>query len=162
MTLALTFTFFRKYSIAGFIPSPDTMNYLEKFLRRASETVLAESTPVAPNAGIVMLICAVLGLLVILVDALAFPLGLPATSGLGILAILVVPAIVKPQSVGVLGFVGAAVGYLMILGCSHWFTTDCPHPGRHGPRPGTDPAWRRHGRPGADPHAVAPDGHPGL
>ena len=122
LTLALTFTFFRKYSIAGFIPSPDTMNYLEKFLRRASETVLAESTPVAPNAGIVLLICAVLGLLVILVDALAFPLGLPATSGLGILAILVVPAIVKPQSIGVLGFVGAAAGYLMILGCSHWFT----------------------------------------
>jgi transglutaminase-like putative cysteine protease len=122
LILALTFTFFRKYSIAGFIPSPDTMNYLEKFLRRASETVLAESTPVAPNAGIVMLICAVLGLLVILVDALAFPLGLPATSGLGILAILVVPAMVKPQSVGVLGFVGAAVGYLMILSCSHWFT----------------------------------------
>ena len=71
-----------------------------------------------------MLICAVLGLLVILVDALAFPLALPATSGLGILAILVVPAMVKPQSVGVLGFVGAAVGYLMILGCSHWFTPD--------------------------------------
>ena len=100
------------------------MNYLGKFLRRASETVLAESTPVAPNAGIVMLICAVLGLLVILIDALAFPLALPATSGLGILAILVVPAMIKPQSVGVLGFVGAAVGYLLILGCSHWFTPD--------------------------------------
>ena len=124
LIVALTFIFFRQHSIAGFIPSPETMNYLGRFLRRASETVLAESTPVAPNAGIVMLICAVLGLLVILIDALAFPLALPATSGLGILAILVVPAIIKPQSVGVLGFVGAAVGYLLILGCSHWFTPD--------------------------------------
>ena len=124
LILVLTFTFFRQHSIAGFIPSPDTVNYLGKFLRRASETVLAESTPVAPNAGIVMLICAVLGLLVILIDALAFPLALPATSGLAILAILVVPAMVKPQSVGVLGFVGAAAGYLLILGCSHWFTPD--------------------------------------
>jgi transglutaminase-like putative cysteine protease len=124
LIVALTFIFFRQHSIAGFIPSPETMSYLGKFLRRASETVLAESTPVAPNAGIVMLICAVLGLLVILIDALAFPLALPATSGLGILAILVVPAMVKPQSVGVLGFVGAAVGYLLILGCSHWFTPD--------------------------------------
>ena len=124
LILGLTFIFFRQHSIAGFIPSAETMNYLGKFLRRASETVLAESTPVAPNAGIVLLICTVLGLLVILIDALAFPLALPATSGLGILAILVVPAIVKPQSVGALGFVGAAVGFLLILGCSHWFTPD--------------------------------------
>ncbi|RKR19471.1 transglutaminase TgpA family protein [Arthrobacter oryzae] len=124
LILDLTFTFFRQHSIAGIIPSPETLNYLGKFLRRASETVLAESTPVAPNAGIVMLICAVLGLLVILIDALAFRLALPATSGLAILAILVVPAMVKPQSVGVLGFVGAAAGYLFILACSHWFAPD--------------------------------------
>ena len=38
--------------------------------------------------------------MVILVDALAVPLALPATSGLGLLAVLVVPAMVKPQSVG--------------------------------------------------------------
>ncbi|WP_427133216.1 transglutaminaseTgpA domain-containing protein [Pseudarthrobacter sp. S9] len=124
LILVLTFTFFRKHSIAGFIPAGDTMTQLGKYLRRASETVLAESSPVAPNAGIVMLICAVLGLLVILVDTLAFPLALPATSGLGIVAILVVPAVVKPQSVGVLGFVGAAVGYLLILACSQWFRPD--------------------------------------
>ena len=85
----------------GFIPSGATMKQLGRYLRRASETVLAESAPVAPNAGIVLVICAVLGLLVILIDALAFPLALPATSGLGLLAILVVPAMVKPQSVGV-------------------------------------------------------------
>ncbi|QDW29140.1 transglutaminase domain-containing protein [Arthrobacter sp. KBS0702] len=124
LALVLTFTFFRQHSIAGFIPSGDTLVQLQRYLRRASETVLAESTPVAPNAGIVLLICGVLGLLVILVDALALPLSLPATSGLGILAILVVPAMVKPQSVGWLGFTGAAVGYLMILACSNWF-----HPG---------------------------------
>ncbi|MCU1547537.1 MAG: transglutaminase protein [Arthrobacter sp.] len=124
LILVLTFTFFRHHSIAGFIPSGDTMKQLAKFLRRATETVLAESAPVAPNAGIVLLICAVLGLMVILVDALAFPLALPATSGLGILAILVVPAVVKPQSAGVMGFVGAAAGYLLILGCSQWFTPD--------------------------------------
>jgi transglutaminase-like putative cysteine protease len=132
LVLILTFTFFRAFSIFGFIPSEATMAQLGRYLRRASETVLAESAPVAPNAGIVLLICAVLGLLVILVDSLALPLALPATSGLGILAILIVPAIVKPQSVGVLGFAGAAVGYLMILGCSHWFAPD--------PRTGADTA----------------------
>ncbi|KRE77370.1 DUF3488 and DUF4129 domain-containing transglutaminase family protein [Arthrobacter sp. Soil763] len=121
LLFVLTSTFFRQHSIAGFIPSPDTVAQLPRYLRRASETVLAESSPVAPNAGIVLLACGVLGLLVILVDTLAVPLALPATSGLGILAILVVPAMVKPQSVGWLGFAAAAAGYLAILAASHWF-----------------------------------------
>uniref|UniRef100_UPI000462923F transglutaminase family protein n=1 Tax=Arthrobacter sp. TB 26 TaxID=494420 RepID=UPI000462923F len=124
LVLILTFTFFRPQSILGFIPSGATMTQLGRYVRRASETVLAESAPVAPNAGIVLLVCAALGLMVILVDALAYPLALPATSGLGILAVLVVPAMIKPQSVGALGFAAAAAGYLMILGCSHWFAPD--------------------------------------
>ncbi|HEX5869627.1 MAG TPA: transglutaminaseTgpA domain-containing protein, partial [Longimicrobium sp.] len=132
LVLILTFTFFRPNSILGFIPSGATMTQLGRYLRRASETVLAESAPVAPNAGIVLLVCAALGLLVILVDALAYPLALPATSGLGILAILIVPAMIKPQSVGVLGFAAATAGYLLILGCSHWFAPD--------PRTGADTA----------------------
>jgi transglutaminase-like putative cysteine protease len=124
LTLILTFTFFRPHSVLGFIPSGATLTQLGRYLRRASETVLGESAPVAPNAGIVLLVCAALGLLVILVDALAYPLALPATSGLGILAILIVPAMIKPQSVGALGFAAAAGGYLLILGCSHWFAPD--------------------------------------
>jgi transglutaminase-like putative cysteine protease len=120
----LTFTFFRGSSIAGFIPSGATMGDLQRFFRRASETVLAESAPVAPNAGIVMVTCAVLGLTVILVDALAVPLGMPAATGVGLLAILVVPAMVKPQSVGIWGFSATVAGYLLILACSQWFTPD--------------------------------------
>lgn len=117
----LTLTFFRGTGIAGFIPTGATVAELNRFIRRASETVLGETAPVAPNAGIVMVICAVLGLTVILIDALAVPLGMPATTGLGLLAILVVPAVVKPQSVGVWGFSMAVAGYLLILACSQWF-----------------------------------------
>ncbi|MFF1384815.1 DUF3488 and transglutaminase-like domain-containing protein [Arthrobacter sp. NPDC058288] len=124
LVFILTFTFFRRDSIAGFVPSGDTMEQLGRYLRRASETVLAESSPVAPNAGIVLVTCAVLGLVVILVDALAVPLALPATSGLGLVAVLVVPAMVKPQSVGVWGFAAAAAGYLLVLACSQWFAPD--------------------------------------
>jgi transglutaminase-like putative cysteine protease len=132
----LTFTFFRPSSIAGFIPSGKTMADLDRFIRRASETVLAESAPVAPNAGIVMVTCAVLGLTVILIDALAVPLGMPATTGLGLLAILVVPAMVKPQSVGVWGFGATVAGYLLILACSQWFTPDARTPADTARNPG--------------------------
>jgi transglutaminase-like putative cysteine protease len=132
----LTLTFFRSTGIAGFIPSGATMAELDRFLRRASETVLAETAPVAPNAGIVMVTCAVLGLTVILIDALAVPLGMPATTGLGLLAILVVPAMVKPQSVGVWGFSTAVAGYLLILACSQWFAPDARTSADSGRTPG--------------------------
>ncbi len=120
----LTLTFFRGTGIAGFIPTGATMAELNKFIRRASETVLAETAPVAPNAGIVMVTCTALGLSVILIDALAVPLGMPATTGLGLLAILIVPATVKPQSAGFWGFSAAVAGYLLILACSQWFAPD--------------------------------------
>lgn len=124
LAAALTLTFFRGSSIAGVIPTGASLAELDRLIRRASETVLSETAPVAPNVGIVMVICAVLGLAVILVDALAVPLGMPAATGAGLLAILVVPAMIKPQSVGFWGFTAAVAGYLMILACSQWFVPD--------------------------------------
>ncbi|HJV99046.1 MAG TPA: DUF3488 and transglutaminase-like domain-containing protein [Arthrobacter sp.] len=132
----LTLTFFRSSSIAGIIPSGATMKELDRFIRRASETVLAESAPVAPNAGIVMVTCAVLGLTVILIDALALPLGMPATTGVGLVAILIVPAMVKPQSVGVWGFSATVAGYLLILASSQWFAPDARTPADTARNPG--------------------------
>ncbi|WP_458779153.1 transglutaminase family protein [Arthrobacter sp. D3-16] len=124
----LTLTFFRGSSVAGIIPTGASLGELNRLIRRASETVLSETAPVAPNVGIVMVICAVLGLAVILVDALAVPLGMPAATGAGLLAILVVPAMIKPQSVGFWGFTAAVAGYLMILACSQWFVPDARTP----------------------------------
>lgn len=120
----LSMTFFRSSSFLWVVPTGATLPDLDRLLRRASETVLAETAPVAPNAGIVMVVCAVLGLAVILVDALAVPLGMPAASGTGLLALLVVPAMIKPQSVGVWSFVATAAGYLLILACSQWFAPE--------------------------------------
>lgn len=120
----LTLTFFRGSSFLWVVPTGATLPELDRLIQRASETVLAETAPVAPNAGIVMVVCAILGLAVILVDALAVPLAMPAASGVGLLALLVVPAMIKPQSVGVGSFVATAAGYLIILACSQWFAPD--------------------------------------
>jgi len=120
----LTLIFCRQESLVGFIPTTETFTAVGRLIKRAAETVVSESAPVAPNAGIVFVTCACLGLLVILIDALAVPLSMPAASGIGLLAVMVVPATIKPQSVGMAGFLGAAVGYLLILGCSHWFAPD--------------------------------------
>ncbi|WP_461189540.1 transglutaminase family protein [Arthrobacter sp. Z4-13] len=132
----LTLTFFRGSSIAGVIPTGASLAELDRLIRRASETVLSETAPVAPNVGIVMVICAVLGLAVILVDAFAVALGMPAATGAGLLAILVVPAMIKPQSVGFWGFTAAVAGYLMILACSQWFVPDARTPADSARSPG--------------------------
>jgi hypothetical protein len=132
----LTLTFFRSTSFAGVIPTGGSLAELDRLIRRASETVLSETAPVAPNVGIVMVICAVLGLAVILVDALAVPLGMPAATGVGLLAILVVPAMIKPQSVGFWGFAATVAGYLMILACSQWYVPDARTPADSARNPG--------------------------
>ncbi|MGO4856480.1 transglutaminase TgpA family protein [Arthrobacter sp. 2MCAF14] len=124
LVFILDFTFFRPESIAGFIPSGATLDTLGQFLKRAGETVVSETAPVSPNAGIVFVACAALGLVAVLVDALAVPLGMPATSGLGLLVVLVFPATIKPQGGGLPGFLAAAVGFILILGCSQWFAPD--------------------------------------
>ncbi|MBD1540329.1 transglutaminase domain-containing protein [Arthrobacter sp. S13_S34] len=117
----LTVTFFRGSAILGIIPTTATLADLGWLIRRASETVLSETAPVAPNTGVVMVICAAIGLLVLMVDALAVPLGMPAVTGAALLAILVVPANMKPHSAGFWAFAAAAAGYLWILACSRWF-----------------------------------------
>ncbi len=126
LAAVLSFIFCRQESLAGgSSPTTETFTAVGRHIKRAAETVVSESAPVAPNAGIVFVMCACLGLLVILIDALAVPLSMPAASGIGLLAVMVVPATIKPQSVGVAGFIGAAVGYLLILGgCSRWFAPD--------------------------------------
>ncbi|WP_285248256.1 DUF3488 and transglutaminase-like domain-containing protein [Pseudarthrobacter sp. efr-133-R2A-89] len=124
LAAVLTLTFFRGSSFLWVFPTGATLPDLDRLMRRASETVLSETAPVAPNAGIVMVVCAVLGLAVILVDALAVPLRMPAASGVGLLALLVVPAMIKPQSVGGWSFAATAAGYLLILACSQRFAPD--------------------------------------
>ena len=124
LAAVMTLTFFRSSSFLWVFPTGATLPDLDRLMRRASETVLSETAPVAPNAGIVMVVCAVLGLAVILVDALAVPLRMPAASGVGLLALLVVPAMIKPQSVGMWSFAATAAGYLLILACSQRFAPD--------------------------------------
>ncbi len=124
LTFILCNTFLRKESIAGFIPGPASLTQAFALFDRAGETVYAETAPVAPNTGIVLLSCICLGLVVILIDTLAIPLALPATAGLGLLAVLAVPATIKPQGAGLAGFLAAAAGFIMILGCAQRFAPD--------------------------------------
>ncbi|MBT1002438.1 transglutaminase-like domain-containing protein [Paenarthrobacter sp. DKR-5] len=122
----LSTQFLRSHSLLGFIPVPDTVTALGPLLGRARDTLVGETAPVQPNAAIVLAACAGLGAVAILTEALAVSLQLPALSGTGILAVLVVPALVKPESAGPLGFAAGAAGFLLILACSQWYAGGTP------------------------------------
>ncbi|MBE0009040.1 MULTISPECIES: DUF3488 and transglutaminase-like domain-containing protein [unclassified Arthrobacter] len=117
---ALVWQYFPGQSVFGIFPGEGAAGRLTVLLNHAENTVVSQVAPVLPGTGIFLVVCAAMGLISILTDTLATTLRMPATSGLALLAILVVPAVVRPQSVGVPGFVAAVVGFLILLGCSQW------------------------------------------
>lgn len=121
LVLVLTLLFFSSSALLGVIPGKGSFVALQALLSQASDTVIGGAAPVYPNAGIVFIVCAGTGMAALLTDSLAVGLAMPASSGLGIFAIMLTPALIKPDSLGPLGFVGGAAGYLLILGLSQWY-----------------------------------------
>jgi transglutaminase-like putative cysteine protease len=117
---ALTARFVGEQSILGVIPGPGTAVQLRLLLYRAEDTVTSQAAPVLPGDGIFLVTCAAIGLIAIAIDVLATTLRMPAVSGIGLLAILVVPAVVKPLGVGMGAFLVTVAAYLLLLGCAQW------------------------------------------
>lgn len=117
---ALIWQFFREQSILGIIPRPEAGDRLAFLLENAELTVSSELAPVVPGDGILLITCATIGLTAVLVDTLAITCRMPATSGLPLLAVLSIPAVIIPESVGVPAFTAAAAGYIFLLGSGQW------------------------------------------
>jgi transglutaminase-like putative cysteine protease len=117
---SVTALFLSPTSVLGVIPGPGSLRALEFLVADAQDSVISQVAPVVASPGIIMVACVGVGLVALLVDTMAVPLQLPAASGFGLLAILVVPAIIKPGSLGPAGFIAAAAGYLAILAAAQW------------------------------------------
>jgi transglutaminase-like putative cysteine protease len=117
---ALTAQFVPRQSILGIVPGPGTSLELRRLLAQAEETVVSQVAPVLPGAGIVLIVCAALGLVAIIVDVLATTMRMPAAGGLGLFAILITPAVVKPNGVGMAAFVATALAFLLLLAVAQW------------------------------------------
>lgn len=122
----LTFRFFPGSNLLGFIPTSATLDLLPLYLGTARDTVVSQVAPVLPNAGIMLVMCAGIGFITVLMETMVATLQMPASAGLGLIAVLVTPAIVKPRSIGIGGFLAAAVGYLLILGVAQWLQSRGP------------------------------------
>ncbi|MHA7287318.1 transglutaminase family protein [Arthrobacter sp. MDT3-44] len=116
----LTAQFFPRQSILGVVPGPGTSLQLQRLLAQAEDTVVSQVAPVLPGAGIFLITCAALGLIAIIVDLFAVTMRMPAASGLGLLAVMVAPAIVKPNGVGMFAFLTTVMAYLLLLAAAQW------------------------------------------
>ena len=120
LVVVLTWLFASSRAFFGLIPTGDTLEHTAVLLSEAQATIMNQVPPVLAEPGIVFVACLGTGLIALLVDTLATTLRMPAASGLGLLSLLIVPAILKPESVGVLPFVLAAAGYLLVLATGTW------------------------------------------
>ncbi|WP_394249877.1 transglutaminase family protein [Arthrobacter pityocampae] len=111
----LTAQFFPRQSLLGVVPGPGTAFELQRLLAQAEETVVSQVAPVLPRAGLVLVLCAALGLLAVIIDIFSTTVRMPAASGLGLFAILVTPAVVKPDGVGLSAFVTTVLAFLLLL-----------------------------------------------
>lgn len=116
----LIWQFFRNQSIFGVIPLPAARDRLALLLKDAEGTVTSELAPVLPGDGILLVTSTAIGLTAVLLDTLAITFRMPAMSGLPLVVVLSVPAVIIPESIGVPAFAAAATGYLLLLGSGHW------------------------------------------
>ncbi|WP_369046922.1 transglutaminase TgpA family protein [Sinomonas sp. P10A9] len=114
-TVGMDSMFFRDASLLGVIPTADTLGAVKEALDQAWRTVAFDAVPASPNIGIVALTAGALGLIALITETIAISCRMPAVSGVAILAVLVVPAVLKPESVGAVGFAASAAGYLGLL-----------------------------------------------
>ncbi|MHA7239360.1 transglutaminase family protein [Arthrobacter sp. TMS1-12-1] len=117
---ALTARFFPRQSVLGVVPGPGTALELQRLLAQAEEAVVSQVAPVLPGAGLTLVVCAALGLIAIIVDLFSTTLRMPAASGLGLFAVLVTPAVVKPDGVGMPAFLATVLAFLLLLALAQW------------------------------------------
>ncbi|WP_052663463.1 transglutaminaseTgpA domain-containing protein [Psychromicrobium lacuslunae] len=115
LLVLLSGMFLNSTAFLGFIPTSASFDQLGGLFTEASEAVIRGVAPIPASPGVVLVICLGIGLAAILTDILAVGLLMPATSGLSLLVIALIPAIVKVDSLGVIGFVLGIIGYLLIL-----------------------------------------------
>ncbi|WDF34245.1 DUF3488 and transglutaminase-like domain-containing protein [Arthrobacter agilis] len=117
---SLTAQFFPRQSILGLVPGPGSSLELQRLLGQAEETVVSQVAPVLPSAGIFLVICAALGLVAIVVDTFSTSMRMPAASGFALVLVMVSPAIVKPDGVGMFAFVVTVLAFLLLLAVAQW------------------------------------------
>ncbi len=122
--MSLTFVFFPTTSLLGFIPTTGTFRAALEMASDASTLIMSSNTPVPSAVPMFFLFCAGLGFVALLIDTVAITVAMPAASSLGLLLVMLPPALTTSTGIGTLGFIGAGAGFLLILGCCRWYAPE--------------------------------------
>ncbi len=109
---------FTDRALLGFLPGPAAFAELSGLLGQAL-TVAQEGVPPVPvELPLQVLLCLGLGVIALLVDAIAVSGGVPAVAGLVLLCVVAIPASLAPNMLPWWTFVAGAVGFALLLACS--------------------------------------------
>jgi transglutaminase-like putative cysteine protease len=97
------------------LPTPGSFGALSDLVRDAQEVIVEEQAPVAAARGIVLLLAAAFGSLVVVADVFLDMRRAPAWIGLLLLGVFAVPAMVSGRTPGFWLFVVAAVPWLVLM-----------------------------------------------
>lgn len=115
LVISLTFSFASAEAIVGFIPTVGVLDAWTLLVAEGADSIGNQSIPADPVTGIVFMLTAGAGLLVLLLDAIAFRLKRPALTGVVLVGLLAVPTIFDPGQADPFFFLLTAAGYLFIL-----------------------------------------------
>ena len=113
-------------TLSAGIPTPGSVGALSDLVGDARQVIVEEQAPVAAARGIVLLLAAAFGALVVVADALLELRRAAAWIGLLLLGVFAVPAMVSGRTPGFWLFVVAAVPWLVLLRSTTTSTTVRP------------------------------------
>ena len=116
MALVLTWLFARDAAMFGLLPGPDVVAEMRALVEAGLSVTRKEAPPVPAIRGVILVVCAGIGLVAVVVDMIAAGLRRPAVAGLPLLAVYCVPAAVLPGGLSWWYFVPAALGFLVLVG----------------------------------------------
>ena len=119
--LGLTIVFFPATAILGFLPTTGTVEAAVELAAEAATVITTGSAPVPAVSAMSFLVAAGLGFVALVIDTVALTLAMPAASALGLVLVMLPPALTTTDGIGGWGLACSAAGFLLILGCSRWY-----------------------------------------
>lgn len=111
----LSLRFLPSTMLFAVIPTGATVDGALDQLEQAARITSTQVVPVDGDGATLFVLCLAAGLVALLMDILIVNLRAPGFSGIGLLTLAITPAVLKPESVGVVGFLIAGIGYILVL-----------------------------------------------
>lgn len=115
MVAFLTLVFGAGTGLLFVLPTPDTLGVFGSLVAEGQQSIQTQAVPAEATTGIVFLLAVGAGLLLLLMDALAVSVRLPALAGIPVALLVILPTVVLRQDEQLWVLVFVAGAYLLLL-----------------------------------------------